>query len=229
MAWVSLGDFDKMKRNIKQMYDGSYWDVAHKSPFIFKKLKTVYDLIKLRKTGALLDCGCGEGDSLKFFDSHGYSCYGFDVSSRIVDQLLRQGCEVSKGDLEVGVPFTFKFDVITCLDVVEHIYDTCKVLGNLKSSLKDDGVLVISIPNDFTIFHRVKILFGIIYYEIYSSHIHYFAPKQFRRILNDCGFKIVEEKNISVNVPVFNPVLDVLANVIPNLFAQSYVFVVSKT
>jgi len=225
---MSINDLEIMKeKTIKQIYNETYWDIVHRSKFTFKKINTIYKLIKFKK-GTLLDCGCGEGYLLRFFNEIGYKCYGFDLSEKAVKTTSGEGLTVIKGDLEEKIPFNKKFDIIICSDILEHIYNIESPIANMKSALKEDGILVISIPNDFTIFHRIKILFGIIYYEIYSSHLHYFTQKQFRKILKENGLKIVKEKNISVNIPILNPILDVMANVLPKLFAQSYIFVTLK-
>jgi SAM-dependent methyltransferase len=43
---------------------------------------------------------------------------------------------------------TGKYNLILCVDVMEHIEDDVKVFRNFHSSLKDDGFLLISTPSD---------------------------------------------------------------------------------
>jgi 2-polyprenyl-3-methyl-5-hydroxy-6-metoxy-1,4-benzoquinol methylase len=47
-----------------------------------------------------------------------------------------------------------------CLEVLQLIVDTLQVLKNLKSALKEDGEIILSLPNEFHIRQSVKILFG---------------------------------------------------------------------
>ena len=60
-----------------------------------------------------------------------------------------------------------KFDIITMLNVLEHLADPVLALRQIKKLINKDGILVIDVPNDFNDFqttgrniHRFKRLVG---------------------------------------------------------------------
>jgi 2-polyprenyl-3-methyl-5-hydroxy-6-metoxy-1,4-benzoquinol methylase len=52
------------------------------------------------------------------------------------------------------------FDVIICSEIIEHIFDTDRLLEQIKRVLKPSGTLIISTPNLASFFNRLFILFG---------------------------------------------------------------------
>lgn len=58
-----------------------------------------------------------------------------------------------------------KFDIITCADVIEHVYDVKKTIRNIKSLMEDKGCLLLEIPNRYNIYNVISdphfCLFGI--------------------------------------------------------------------
>ncbi len=53
-----------------------------------------------------------------------------------------------------------KFDVILAAEILEHLKDPEKLILQIKNLVKDNGVVLISLPNECTIYHRIKVLFG---------------------------------------------------------------------
>ena len=90
-----------------------------------------------------------------------------------------------------------KYDYIICADVLEHLHNPDKVLERLKSLLKPDGSILISIPN-FTHSSVLVNLFNDIfeYNEIGlldNTHIHFFTYKSFMKMVKDAGLIPVKE------------------------------------
>lgn len=56
---------------------------------------------------------------------------------------------------EPGRVATLQYDLIECLEVVEHVVDDSAFLRNLANALSDNGVLVLSTPNSVDWFERV--------------------------------------------------------------------------
>lgn len=53
-----------------------------------------------------------------------------------------------QGRFDVGeVTQDKKYDLIVCLEVIEHVTDPVKLLNNMKAVLKDDGHILVSTPN----------------------------------------------------------------------------------
>jgi len=162
--------------------------------------------------GKLLDVGCGDG-SLIFKVRNKYNkVYGIDISpSRIsrAQKLARQkfpndnGLYFSVCDIDKGINFPdATFDTVTCLAVLEHIFDTYFVLGEINRVLKNNGTLILQVPNIAYLKYRIQLFFGKL--PVTSSpfnwkeigwdggHLHYFTKKTLSKLLEESGFKIVK-------------------------------------
>jgi len=69
-----------------------------------------------------------------------------DISAPAVAQLKARGGLASVGEI-TALPFPDQeFDLIGAFDVIEHVGDDRRVLGELSRVLKNDGMLVFSVP-----------------------------------------------------------------------------------
>ena len=64
-------------------------------------------------------------------------------------------------DVQQPLPFKNKtFDIIVLKDILEHLIEPEKLILESKRILKDDGYIVISIPNHFSFWFRLRYLLG---------------------------------------------------------------------
>jgi 2-polyprenyl-3-methyl-5-hydroxy-6-metoxy-1,4-benzoquinol methylase len=114
-----------------------------------KNFKKKYKLIqKFSGTdGKLLDVGCATGGFLNFFKERGWEVSGIepDADARTFTQ-KNYGIEVNDEAFLNNLPAK-SFDVITMWHVLEHVPHPVERLKILHEILKDDGLLVIAIPN----------------------------------------------------------------------------------
>ncbi len=98
------------------------------------------------------------------------------------------------------------FDVITMVDVIEHVPDPQDLLSKIFANLKPDGVLIIHTPNHASnIVNLARLLYIVgvkrpLIQIFASNHIFFFNKNNLRRILNSCGFS-----NIIIESRAFNP------------------------
>lgn len=106
-------------------------------------------------TKSLLEVGCGNSVWLSYFAKQfqfnvsgiDYSEFGCEQTRKI---LARDGI---KGDIHFGDLFNppsalkNKFDVVCSFGVVEHFTNTEDVVKHIGAFLKDDGILITTIPN----------------------------------------------------------------------------------
>lgn len=99
--------------------------------------------------GRHLDAGCGHGAIVDLMGQRGLDSYGFDASKWMIDQAQRAGLgdRLRVGDLESDIPFEGRFDVITCLEVLEHLEHPDRALGVIASRLAPGGRLIATTPN----------------------------------------------------------------------------------
>ena len=112
-----------------------YTDAYHKlisasgqnSPQRWRERKAT--LTHHKQTGALLDLGCSSGSFLEFMRSKSWKLHGIEMSAECAKTAERgSGAEVFVGDiLDAHFPAD-AFDVITCFDVLEHLYEPPRVI-----------------------------------------------------------------------------------------------------
>ena len=94
----------------------------------------------------LLDIGCGYGRFLKAAEKD-FETYGIDPSFFVIDKASEYA---TKTKFETASVFSYRpkklFDVITCLDVLEHVSDVEKSVLKIKTWLKSGGIFFCVVP-----------------------------------------------------------------------------------
>lgn len=121
------------------------------SRHVFECLKwaaqvTRVDLLDGKGRNAL-DVGCAFGYGVKLLQSFGYDAVGVDVSAYGLSQgkgRLREHVFVAC-DVQESLPFKKKFDLVICLEVLEHLRDPSKALKNMYDL--SDEIVLCTTPN----------------------------------------------------------------------------------
>ncbi len=96
---------------------------------------------------AVLDIGCGCGEFQKFQNATNYT--GIEFNNQAVKQAQERGYNVFNEDIaEHAKGNSEKYDVIVCFQVIEHLSSPKSFLIETIKCLKDDGLLIISTPNN---------------------------------------------------------------------------------
>ena len=100
----------------------------------------------------VLDIACGEGYGSFLLHQWGaLKVTGVDISA---DAIENAQMNFSHADIEFicsnaqNIVFEEKYDVIISLETIEHVNDESQYLNVLKNALTDDGILIVSCPND---------------------------------------------------------------------------------
>ena len=83
-----------------------------------------------------------------------------------------------------------KYSIIIMGDVIEHVTNPIEALKKAYNLLKEDGVLWLSTPNYNSAFTRLLKFQDPMFKEPY--HITYFSYEGLKKIIEECGFKVVE-------------------------------------
>ena len=131
-----------------------YTDAYHKlisaagenSPHRWRDRKAT--LTQYKQSGALLDLGCSSGAFLEFLKGDSWKLYGIEMSADCARRAeARTGAHVFVGDIP-DAPFPPEsFDVITCFDVLEHLYEPRRVMARVGEWLKPGGIFYVQVPN----------------------------------------------------------------------------------
>lgn len=143
-----------------------------------------------------LDVGCGAGRVLQMLAEYG-PVYGTDLSSLALRFCRQRGFnEVCQADIVAGLPFPKdSFDLITALDVIEHLEDDATGLQSLWEALKPGGLLIVSVP---------AYQFMFTYWDKILGHQRRYTVKTMRERLLKAGFEVerISYSNMTILAPV---------------------------
>jgi SAM-dependent methyltransferase len=143
----------------------------------------------------ILDVGCGTGANLEMLAGFGQA-EGVDVSDDALEFCIRKGLKAHKG-LAEKLPFADEsFDLVTALDVVEHLDDDVAGLKEMRRVLKKEGRTLIFVP-------AFMWLWGV--QDDVSNHRIRYTKKQIVERLEKSGFEI--ERATYANWTFFAPIL----------------------
>ena len=111
-----------------------------------------------------LDCGCHAGLNSKRLGQRvsARSIVGIDYNEQMLAGALKYGVRVARCDVNKPLPFRSEaFDVVTALDVIEHIVETAAFVAELYRVITPGGYLIIDTPNLASWHNIFALLLGI--------------------------------------------------------------------
>jgi SAM-dependent methyltransferase len=155
----------------------------------------------VRRSGRLLDMGCGLGFFLKALAPYtNWEAYGCEISLAAVRYahdtlgLTRVIC----CRLETAELPQSSFDIITMWDVIDHLLQPDPVLKTCHALLRSGGMCFIRTPNVFIQVPRArlkKLLWGTkpgVDYLQARDHLHHYSMSSIRKLLERNGFSRVQ-------------------------------------
>lgn len=169
-------DYDAFIKRATDSDDGRHWQGV---------LKT---LAKFKQGGVLLDIGCGSGSFLASLNRESWELCGIEMSeASAYTAWQRTGAQVFTGDI-LDAPFLGdRFDAITCLHVLEHVYDPVSVMTAVWGWLKPGGVALIQVPN---IDAAERLVFRSFWYPLeLPRHLYHFSRQSMAQLAQRVGFE----------------------------------------
>jgi SAM-dependent methyltransferase len=143
----------------------------------------------------VLDLGCGTGAMTKLLSRYGRAI-GVDVEATAVAAARKRGVNAQQIPTAGPLPLpSDQFDVVTSLDVIEHIDDDVAVLSEMYRVMKPGGTLLIAVP-------AFEWLWGP--QDEISHHKRRYVATQLRRHIREAGFEV--ERTSYFNTLLFAPI-----------------------
>ncbi|MBI5032106.1 MAG: class I SAM-dependent methyltransferase [Chloroflexi bacterium] len=134
-----------------------------------------------RRDGDVLDIGCGAGNMIHHLSRYG-RVKGIEVDARPVAMAQQRGYDVRLGDATKKIPFAdTSFDLVTALDVIEHVDEDEAIIREAFRVLRSGGILTISTPAFQWLWSHNDVLNG---------HKHRYTPKELRARVERAGFRV---------------------------------------
>lgn len=179
---TAYSDAETSQRNLRI-------DLLHS--FVIKYINNPLSSIKF------LDVGCGEGFTLAFLEKLGWDVTGLDFSHHGIEKMNPHLIsKVRVGDiyysLNVLKESSETYDVILLGNVLEHVLDPELLISTLHKILTKDGLLVITVPNDFSSLQISLQSSGYIdspYWVAYPDHLNYFTLESLKNLIENFEFQ----------------------------------------
>lgn len=144
------------------------------------------------RKGRILDVGCAEGTLLELARKRGWEVHGVEPNKHLVVWARKHyGLKVVQGSIEQRSLKRNSYDVITLLDVIEHVAEPEKFLRRCSELLAPGGLIFISTPDFGSVWSRVM---RRKWFYILSIHVFYFTQQTLSAVLQRAGFEMVTTK-----------------------------------
>jgi 2-polyprenyl-6-hydroxyphenyl methylase/3-demethylubiquinone-9 3-methyltransferase len=150
-----------------------------------------------------LDVGCGAGLLAEPLARLGANVTGLDASPELITVAQEHaragglGIDYRAGELaELGD----QFDLITCMEVIEHVADPAAFIGALAKLLAPDGLLLLSTPNQTSWSRLMMITVGEGLGRIPKGTHDYdkfIPPERMKTLLSDAGLNCLDVEGIA--------------------------------
>jgi len=165
--------------------------------------------------------------------AHGLKVDGAEIDP-VAAEAARAHCDtVLVGDLQTLdlAPLRRDYRVLLFADTIEHIADPGALLRRVRSQLRGDGALVLSVPNVANWAIRLSLFFGRFRYTergiLDRTHLRFFTKKTLVELVEASGYRVVD---VTASVPVpgvsWTPLCALahrVGNIWPSLFAYTFV------
>lgn len=182
----------KPEQDLEEMYSENYY--LGKSEYAYKDERRTekYDayvwdarlrnIQRFQKTGNFLDVGCAFGGFLTRAKVFGFQPFGIEVSPYSAGFARERGLEVVQGNfLDSVSKFSDDFfQVITLIEVIEHLPDPDQVFDELTRILAPGGLLILQTANFEGKQAREE---GKSYHYYLPGHIYYYSESNLKSIL----------------------------------------------
>jgi 2-polyprenyl-3-methyl-5-hydroxy-6-metoxy-1,4-benzoquinol methylase len=165
------------------------------------RARYVRQIVKHLEYSSVMDAGCGIGLNALYLAGKcpSASVNACDLTPGLVraagllrDSLKIKNLNVFEADL-TRISDIAKYDLIICMDVIEHIQDDSLVLINISRALKAGGLLLLSTNHKRHIKRRLKGLD----YSGGATHVRDgYNESELNTLFHNSGFEVIEIRNV---------------------------------
>jgi len=180
-------------------YDYFYTKVMDLSVWIYTNIlrfgkyenESIIKFAAADENSNVLDYGCNTGRHASFVkESYGCNVMGADINTAAIAACKKKGIPAEMISPIFFEKYKSSFDIIINSHVLEHVDDPKNFLVKLRGLLKEDGIFVITIPQerirgDIT---TPQILYFLLRFKFENPHKHKFSKNELYSLLEEAGF-----------------------------------------
>ncbi len=187
-GFIQCTDLEEVVGFYEELKDPEYEDGRNER--LLQERRVLLYLKKIKPEGSLLDVGAGSGMLVEAALGLGYEAEGIEPSKWLYERAQKHGLPVHLGTFphqDAQGPY----DIITMIDVLEHVTNPLELMTDLRKGLKKDGILVIVTPDVKSFFAR---FLGYKWWHYRIAHIGYFNKRNLALLSQKAGLQLLEQK-----------------------------------
>jgi len=143
-----------------------------------------------KKSGMILDYGCGTGSFLNEMKLNGWAIKGIEPDAGAAQKAqMLTGCEIGNPSSLDAIE-NDSIDVISLWHVLEHVHELHPTVKTLKQKLRTNGVMFVAVPNyqsfDAAYYNRFWAAYDV------PRHLYHFSQKSMAILMEANRLKIVD-------------------------------------
>lgn len=177
------------------------------------------------KDNKVLEVGCASGYLSNIFKADGCEVTAIEIDPEQAEKARPYCSRVISGSAEdaaVLAQADGAYDVILFADIIEHLVSPEKTIAHLLPFLKEDGCVIVSVPNVANWRIRLDLLLGKFHYApegiMDRTHVRFYTIETIRGLLEQCGLRVDRFIPGATRMPEF------LVKAMPSLFAVHLIF-----
>lgn len=179
-----------------ELYDESYYTCQADYSYRDERAKRRYDRYvleaRLRNIARsiappadFVDVGAAFGNLVEAAGAAGYRARGLDVSEYAAGDARNRGLDIQVGELKPGVLAPESVDVLTMIEVFEHLTDPRSAMQALREIIRPGGLVIIQTANFRGAQARNA---GRDYHYYLPGHFYYYSSDNLRKLLAEFSF-----------------------------------------
>ena len=193
------------REQLDRAYDDSYYGKGQEK--FTGRIERVLDYFRKTRAASvgkyihppakILDIGCGNGRFLSYLINQGFEGYGIELPGKAAQRAEQiPGLKLKVGRLTPEDFCENFFDCICMWHVFEHLTEPKETLQIIKKILKQNGYLVMSLPNIDSMQSR---LFGGKWLHLDPpKHLFFLGAKDLISEMKEFGFKLIRQRYFSL-------------------------------
>lgn len=154
---------------------------------LLQEKKVMAQIKRIKSSGKLLDIGAGSGILLEAALALGFDAEGVEPSRWLHEKAVKLDLPVHLGVFPQKNALKGPYDIVTLIDVIEHVSNPVELIKEIKKVLKPNGILVVVTPDVDSYMAR---LLKYKWWHFRIAHIGYFNKQTLNLTLHNAGFKL---------------------------------------
>lgn len=164
-----------------------YYAYIDERPLLLKYFRRKIELLK-RLTGGrkILEVGCGHGFFLEEARRAKLDALGIDISGYAIEYARKNKLNARLVDLFDAHFKTDSFDAVVAFQLIEHIPDPLRFMGEINRVTRSGGAILLATPNQGGYLRKIMGRYWLSYK--HQEHLFFFSPATIKLLLEKAGF-----------------------------------------